>query len=53
MEEYGILTRADYPEVPPRIEYELTEKGQALNDAITHLCDWVSKWYSEELVIAY
>ena len=53
LEEYGILTRTVYPEVPPRVEYELTEKGQDLNEAITHMCDWVSKWYFEDLVIVH
>ena len=49
LEKYGILTRTVYPEVPPRVEYELTEKGVDLSDAIKHMCNWVTKWYSEEL----
>ena len=53
LENYGILTRTVYPEVPPRVEYELTDKGLDLSVAIKYMCDWVTKWYSDELVIKH
>ena len=53
LEEYGILTRTVFPEVPPRVEYELTEKGLDLSEAILAMCSWVEKWYSAELEIKH
>jgi len=37
LEENGILTRTVYPEVPPRVEYCLTEKGRSLGRVIQYL----------------
>lgn len=36
----GIVHRAVYDEVPPRVEYSLTEVGVALNAALLPLGDW-------------
>ena len=36
----GLLTRKMYPEIPPRVEYRLTTRGQALRPAITALQRW-------------
>jgi DNA-binding HxlR family transcriptional regulator len=30
LERYGILSRYQYPTIPPKVEYELTEKGRAM-----------------------
>ncbi|HWK47607.1 MAG TPA: helix-turn-helix domain-containing protein [Stellaceae bacterium] len=40
MERDGIVTRKDYREVPPRVEYALTSFGESLCDALRSLCDW-------------
>jgi len=40
----GILTRETFPEVPPRVEYKLTKKGQELIESITDLLNWMKKW---------
>jgi len=44
LEKHDILTREVFPEVPPRVEYELTEKGMDLNRAIDNLCEWAYRW---------
>jgi DNA-binding HxlR family transcriptional regulator len=35
-----VLTRNDYKEVPPRVDYALTPLGRSLADAIIPLCTW-------------
>jgi DNA-binding HxlR family transcriptional regulator len=44
LEEHGILTRKVYPEMPVRIEYELTEKGRELEKAMDEIQKWAEKW---------
>ena len=40
MEADGLVHREAFPEIPPRVEYSLTELGASLNDALLPLCDW-------------
>lgn len=40
MEADDLLVRKVFPEVPPRVEYSLTEQGSALNTALESLGDW-------------
>lgn len=44
LEEQGIVTRTVYPEMPVRIEYELTEKGRALEKAMDEIQKWAEEW---------
>ncbi|MEO6533606.1 MAG: helix-turn-helix domain-containing protein [Pseudolysinimonas sp.] len=38
----GFITRTSYPEVPPRVEYSLTERGHALAERMLPLMDWIA-----------
>ncbi|MEV5824391.1 helix-turn-helix domain-containing protein [Spirillospora sp. NPDC052242] len=40
MEQDGLIHREVYAEVPPRVEYSLTDHGRALNKALEPLGDW-------------
>ncbi len=40
LEAEGILTRKIYAEVPPRVEYRLTEKGAGLKTVIAAMAKW-------------
>jgi DNA-binding HxlR family transcriptional regulator len=42
----GILERQAYNEIPPRVEYKLTTKGQELVESIIDLLHWMRKWSS-------
>lgn len=43
LEEAGLVERVQYPEVPPRVEYSLTEDGRTLLPALKSLYDWADR----------
>lgn len=40
LERDGLVTRTVYAEVPPRVEYDLTELGRSLHGVVDALIDW-------------
>jgi DNA-binding HxlR family transcriptional regulator len=46
LEEEGIVARETFPEVPPRVEYALTEKGRALAPIIDDMRVFGRRWLS-------
>jgi DNA-binding HxlR family transcriptional regulator len=48
LERQGVLARRSYPESPPRVEYELTEKGRALLPIIREMRKFGRSWMIEE-----
>ena len=48
MEENNLLTRKVYPEVPPRVEYTLTDIGYSLKTLLDDMDRW-GTWYRSEV----
>ena len=48
LEEHGIISRRVYAEVPPRVEYSLTERGRTLLPVIEAMLEWGGKYLPEE-----
>ena len=48
MEENDLLTRKVYPEVPPRVEYTLTDIGYSLKTLLDDMDKW-GTWYRSEM----
>src|SRR5437764_15165592 len=44
LEDCGVVARRTYPEVPPRVEYGLTEKGRALVPLIDDMRTYGERW---------
>ena len=40
LEEDGFISRHDYKELPPRVEYSLTDLGQSFMPIMEHIKDW-------------
>lgn len=44
LEEYGIIKRTVYPQIPPKVEYELSTIGKEFNVAMSSLKTWGEKY---------
>lgn len=44
LERHGLTTRTVYPTVPPKVEYELTEAGRALNSVVYGVAGWSDRY---------
>jgi DNA-binding HxlR family transcriptional regulator len=47
LEQEGVIERVVVPETPVRVEYELTEKGRALDPVVRAIAKWAERWVPE------
>jgi DNA-binding HxlR family transcriptional regulator len=47
LEAEEIVERIVVPETPVRVEYELTDKGRALESALTSVGKWAERWVTD------
>ncbi|MCR0327793.1 helix-turn-helix transcriptional regulator [[Clostridium] innocuum] len=40
LESDKLIIRKEYPQIPPKVEYKLSEKGKSLVDVLNQLCVW-------------
>lgn len=40
LEADGIVHREEYPQIPPKVEYSLTERGKSLMPILDSMCEW-------------
>ncbi|WP_078552016.1 winged helix-turn-helix transcriptional regulator [Bacillus alkalicellulosilyticus] len=40
LEAAGMVTRKEYPQIPPKVEYSLTKKAETLIPILEQLCEW-------------
>ncbi len=40
LEAVGLINRKEYPQIPPKVEYSLTERGKSLIPILDQMCDW-------------
>lgn len=40
LEADGLIMRKEYPQVPPKVEYSLSEKGASLSTVMKEICHW-------------
>ncbi|RII25713.1 MAG: transcriptional regulator [Geobacter sp.] len=47
LEADGLVHREVYPQVPPKVEYSLTEKGKSIFPILDMMCDWARQYLGD------
>lgn len=40
LEADGLINRKEYPQIPPKVEYSLSERGKSLMPILDQMCEW-------------
>lgn len=43
LESDGLICRKEYPKIPPKVEYSLSERGKSLMPILDQMCEWGAK----------
>ena len=46
--ENGIISRSSFDEIPPRVEYSLTDKGESVLPILQSICRWSGAFFKDE-----
>ena len=49
LEKDGVVSRKDFREIPPKVEYSLTERGVELANVLKPLCEWGTENFREQI----
>jgi DNA-binding HxlR family transcriptional regulator len=49
LEKDGLVSRRDFREIPPKVEYSLTERGVELANVLRPLCEWGKENFGEQI----
>lgn len=44
LERDGLIIRKEYPQVPPKVEYSMTEMGKGLRPVVKAMYEWIEKY---------
>lgn len=47
LEKDGLVYRNEYPQVPPKVEYSMTDKGRDLQPVVKEMYNWIQKYNIE------
>ena len=53
LENDGIVIRKEYPQIPPKVEYYLSERGTSLMPVLNSLCDWGNMQKNREILKSF
>ena len=49
MEADGLIIRTEYPQIPPKVEYRLSKRGESLVPILIAMCEWGGKHKGDSL----